>query len=61
VRVNWAAKLAADLINTSEQNAEINNPVELEYQSNVLTQLLAGMWVMGLGFKTRATHYHKHL
>ncbi|MCZ6565637.1 MAG: hypothetical protein O6852_05830 [Gammaproteobacteria bacterium] len=61
MRVNWAAKLAADLINTSEQNAEINKPVELEYQSNVLTQLLAEMWVMGLGFKTRATHYHKHL
>jgi hypothetical protein len=59
--VNWVAKLAADFINTWKQNVETNKPVELEYQSNVLTQLLAGMWVMGLGFKTRATHYHKHL
>jgi len=56
VGVNWVAKLAADFINTWKQNVETNKPVELEYQSNVLTQLLARVWALGLGFKTRVAH-----
>ena len=54
-QVDWIVKLAAEFIETWGKNAETGKPVELEYQFNMLTQLLAGMWVMGLGFKSRAS------
>ena len=54
-QIDWITKLASEFIDTWHQNAEANKPVELEYQFNILTQLLAGVWVMGLGFKSRAS------
>ena len=54
-QVNWIALLAAEFIDTWKIIAESNKPVELEYQFNILTQLLAGVWVMGKGFKSRAS------
>jgi len=53
-QVDWITTLAADFIDTWDVNAEQGKPVELEYQFNILTQLLAGVWVMGEGFKPRA-------
>ncbi len=53
-QVDWITALAADFLDTWDSNAKENKPVELEYQFNLLTQLLAGVWVMGEGFKPRA-------
>ncbi|MGH1537906.1 MAG: cytochrome P450 [Gammaproteobacteria bacterium] len=53
-QTDWITSLAAEFINTWDANAESNKPVELEYQFNLLTQMLAGVWVMGEGFKPRA-------
>ena len=53
-QIDWITELATGFIDTWWQNAETNKPVELEYQFNLLTQLLAGVWVMGKGFKPRA-------
>ena len=54
-QLDWIAQLASDFIDTWYQNVESKKPVELEYQFNVLTQLLAGVWVMGNGFKSRSS------
>jgi len=53
-QVDWITGLAANFLDSWDQNAKQNKPVELEYQFNLLTQLLAGVWVMGEGFKPRA-------
>ena len=53
-QTDWITSLAANFLNTWEVNVNENKPVELEYQFNLLTQLLAGVWVMGEGFKPRA-------
>ncbi len=53
-QVDWITTLAADFLDTWVSNAKEDKPVELEYQFNLLTQLLAGVWVMGEGFKSRA-------
>jgi cytochrome P450 len=53
-QVDWITTLAADFLNAWEVNVKDGKPVELEYQFNLLTQLLAGVWVMGEGFKPRA-------
>lgn len=53
-QVDWITDLAADFLDTWDENAKQGKPVELEYQFNLLTQLLAGVWVMGEGFKPRA-------
>ena len=50
----WISKLAAKFIDSWQGHAEAGNPIELEYQFNLLTQLLAGVWVMGWGFQKRA-------
>ena len=53
-QTDWITSLAANFLDTWKTNAYEDNPVELEYQFNLLTQLLAGVWVMGEGFKPRA-------
>ena len=53
-QVDWIAGIATDFIDTWQKNVEAKEPVELEYQFNLLTQLLAGVWVMGEGFKSRS-------
>ena len=53
-QVDWITGLASEFIDSWDVNAEQNTPVELEFQFNLLTQLLAGVWVMGKGFKSRA-------
>lgn len=53
-QVDWITALAADFLDTWDSNAKEDKPVELEYQFNLLTQLLAGVWVMGEGFKSHA-------
>ena len=54
-QVDWITQLAADFIDSWDANAKSDKPVELEFQFNLLTQLLAGVWVMGNGFKPRAS------
>ncbi len=54
-QIDWITQLASEFIDTWHENIETKKPVELEYQFNILTQLLAGMWMMGAGFKSRAT------
>ncbi len=54
-QIDWITELASEFIDSWEQNAAANKPIELEYQFNILMQLLAGVWVMGLGFKPRAS------
>ncbi|MCY3804006.1 MAG: cytochrome P450, partial [Gammaproteobacteria bacterium] len=53
-QLNWISRLAAQFIDTWQGPAEAGDPIELEYQFNLLTQLLAGVWVMGWGFQKRA-------
>jgi cytochrome P450 len=53
-QVDWITDLAVNFIDSWEENAKQEKPVELEFQFNLLTQLLAGVWVMGKGFKPRA-------
>ena len=53
-QVDWITHLATEFLEGWDVNAKDGNPVELEYQFNLLTQLLAGVWVMGNGFKPRA-------
>ncbi len=53
-QLSWISKLAAEFLDTWQRNAETGGTVELEYQFNLLTQLLAGVWVMGSGFQQRA-------
>lgn len=53
-QVDWITSLAAEFLDTWSVNVTEGKPVELEYQFNLLTQLLAGVWVMGAGFKPRA-------
>ena len=53
-QVDWITGLASEFIDSWDVNAEQKTPVELEFQFNLLTQLLAGVWVMGKGFKSRA-------
>ncbi len=53
-QVDWITELAANFLDSWDANAKDGKPVELEYQFNLLTQLLAGVWVMGKGFKPRA-------
>ncbi len=53
-QTDWITGLAAEFLNTWDANAKSDKPVELEYQFNLLTQMLAGVWVMGEGFKSRA-------
>lgn len=53
-QMDWITDLAADFLDTWDANAKNDKPIELEYQFNLLTQLLAGVWVMGEGFKPRA-------
>ncbi|MFK7814942.1 MAG: cytochrome P450 [Gammaproteobacteria bacterium] len=53
-QVDWITSLAANFLDSWDANAKSGKPVELEYQFNLLTQLLAGVWVMGEGFKSRA-------
>ncbi|MEJ2115776.1 MAG: cytochrome P450, partial [Gammaproteobacteria bacterium] len=51
---DWIAGLAADFLKAWDANVKASKPIELEYQFNLLTQLIAGAWVMGEGFKSRA-------
>lgn len=53
-QLNWISRLAAQFIDSWQGTAESGDPIELESQFNLLTQLLAGVWVMGLGFQKRA-------
>jgi cytochrome P450 len=53
-QTEWITKLASDFLETWQENANEDKPVELEFQFNLLTQLLAGVWVMGEGFNSRA-------
>ena len=53
-QTEWITKLASDFLGTWQVNADEGKPVELEFQFNLLTQLLAGVWVMGEGFNSRA-------
>ncbi len=53
-QVNWIAPLAKQFIDSWEKNVNEEKPIELEMQFNLLTQLLAGVWVMGKGFEERA-------
>ena len=53
-QLDWISKLAAGFIDTWQAPARAGDPIELEYQFNLLTQLLAGVWVMGRGFQKRA-------
>ncbi len=53
-QVDWITDLATDFLDSWIVNVNEEKPVELEYQFNLLTQLLAGVWVMGEGFKPRA-------
>lgn len=53
-QVDWITGLASDFLDSWDANAKSGKPVELEFQFNLLTQLLAGVWVMGEGFKPRA-------
>ncbi len=53
-QVDWITSLASDFLDSWGDNVEKSKPVELEYQFNLLTQLLAGVWVMGEGFKPRS-------
>ena len=53
-QVDWIVDMATEFIDTWEANIDSNKPLELEYQFNLLTQLIAGVWVMGSGFKKRA-------
>lgn len=50
----WISKLATEFLDTWQQFTETGDTIELEYQFNLLTQLLAGVWVMGSGFQQRA-------
>lgn len=54
-QMDWISKLAAEFIDTWQAPARAGDPIELEYQFNLLTQLLAGVWVMGWGFQKRAS------
>ena len=53
-QLDWISRLAAQFIDSWQGTAESGDPIELEYQFNLLTQLLAGVWVMGWGFQKRA-------
>ena len=53
-QLDWISKLAAKFIDAWQAPARASDPIELEYQFNLLTQLLAGVWVMGWGFQKRA-------
>ena len=53
-QVDWIAGMASEFIDGWGVNANEATPIELEFQFNLLTQLLAGVWVMGNGFKPRA-------
>lgn len=54
-QVDWLVDMAAEFIDGWQANIESKKPLELEFQFNILTQLLAGVWVMGEGFKKRAS------
>ncbi|MCY4420138.1 MAG: cytochrome P450 [Gammaproteobacteria bacterium] len=53
-QLDWISRLAARSIDSWKKYAEAGKPIELEYEFNLLTQLLAGVWVMGQGFEKRA-------
>ena len=53
-QLDWISQLAAQSIDSWKKYAEAGEPIELEYEFNLLTQLLAGVWVMGRGFEKRA-------
>ncbi len=53
-QIDWITELATEYIDTWSQNIDSKKPVELEFHFNILTQLIAGVWVMGSGFKSRA-------
>ena len=53
-QLDWISRLAAQFMDSWQAPAEAGDPIELEYQFNLLTQLLAGVWVMGGGFRKRA-------
>ena len=53
-QVGWIADLAKNFIESWDQVVDSGKPLELEYQFNLLTQLLAGVWVMGRGYESRA-------
>ncbi len=53
-QVDWITGLASKFIDNWDSNANQEKPIELEFQFNLLTQLLAGVWVMGEGFKSRS-------
>ena len=55
-QVDWIADLAKSFIDNWDTNVESDKPLELEYQFNLLTQLLAGVWVMGRGYESRAAN-----
>jgi len=54
-QVDWLVELSAEFIDSWQANVENKKPLELEFQFNMLTQLLAGVWVMGKGFESRAS------
>ncbi len=54
-QLTWVSALAAEFLETWKKPAEAGDIIELEYQFNLLTQLLAGVWVMGGGFQQRAS------
>lgn len=54
-QVSWISDLAKSFIDGWSHNIENGKPLELEYQFNRLTQLLAGVWVMGRGYESRAS------
>ncbi len=53
-QVCWLSALASEFLDSWKSHAESGKAIELEFQFNLLTQLLAGVWVMGAGFQQRA-------